>query len=278
MRKFLTIALVVVVLFGLLVPLTGCQRKVKMKTGEIVICTAGEIVEDNTKEIEVPQSKVGEYGVTTKVITCEVHGDLGALYAQAQDALAAGDLATARERLQTVIDRDPTYRKAKEQADAIDAGQTPAVDPIDDPATPGGDATPEDPAAEPTGPVVSLTKYVPDAINGYAAQGILADMASLSRQYIPTSSTADQLMIEVEQRIDAKAAEAAQAAIATEYPDARQEKTIGGHAVVAGSNGQFAAAVFTDGAVTVIVELHATGASGEGLLNDVFAVVESIAK
>ena len=43
-----------------------------------------------------------------------------------------------------------------------------------------------------------------------------------------------------------------------------------------GVRGEFAAAVFIDGPITVIVELHSTGDSGEGLIRAVYDVVESI--
>ena len=277
MKKTLSVLLAIVLVLALAVTLGGCKRKVTVTTGEITICTAGEIIEDNTEEIEVPEDEVGEYGVTTTVITCETHGSLGTLYDEAQRAIASGDLTTARERLATIVESDPTYRKAKEQLAAIDAGETPAVDAGN--ASAGGTTQPGDSGtSEPTGPVVSLVGYVPDTIDGYVAQGILADAASLSRQYIPQAATANQLVIEVEQRVDADAAKAQQAVIAGQYPDNATSREIDGKTVVAGAKGQYAAAVFTDGPLTVIVELHATGASGADLIDAVFAVVESITK
>lgn len=276
MKKSLTTLLVLALILSLPLTLGGCKRKVTVTTGEIIICTAGEIIEDNTEQIEVPEDEVDEYGVTTTVITCETHGSLGTLYDEAQRAIASGDLTTARERLATIVASDPTYRKAKAQLDEIDAGKTPAVDAGSDPAD---GTTPDDTGGEePTGPVVSLTKYVPDAIDGYVAQGILADAASLSRQYLPTSDNADQLVIEVEQRVNADAAKAQQAVIAGEYPEGATSKTIGGATVVAGARGQFAAAVFVDGPLTIIVELHATGESGTDLIEAALAVVETITK
>lgn len=280
MRRTLTWGLVLALLLVLLVPLAGCQRKVKMTTGEIVICTEGEVLEDNTREIEVPQSQVGKYGVTTKVVTCDQHGDIGKLYAEAQDKIAKGDLEGARESLAAVVQRDPTYRKAKEQLDQIDKGTKPTAD-LDTggETVDGGNGTPP-PATneEPTGPVVSLITYVPDTIDGYAAQGILADLASLSRTYIPSKASANQLVIEVEQQVNATAATTAQKTIADAYPDARSEKSVNNRQVLVGSVGKYAVAVFTDGAITVTVELHATGASGTELINDVLAVVDSITK
>lgn len=277
MKKTLTALLVLALVLSLAVTLGGCKRKVMVTTGEIIICTAGEIIEDNTEQIEVPEDEIDQYGVTTTVITCEQHGSVGTLYEEAQRAIASGDLTTARERLATIVASDPTYRKAKEQLDAIDAGKTPEVDA--GPDTTDGTTQPGDDGTDaPTGPVVSLMKYVPDTIDGYVAQGILADAASLSRQYIPTGGDADQLVIEVEQRVSADAAKAQQAVIAGEYPEGTTSRTVGGATVVAGARGEYAAAVFVDGPLTIIVELHSSGDSGAGLIEAALAVVETITK
>lgn len=290
MRRNRTLVLVLALVLTL-TPLTGCQRKVTVLTGEIVLCTAGEIIEDNTEEVQVPAGDVADYGVTTRVITCDQHGDLSALYAAAQKAIAEGDLVTARERLRTIVAADPTYRQAAKQLEDIEAGNRPAVDSgsADSGGTPGGGSTapggqtptetpPGGDTETPVGPVVSLTKYVPDTIPGYVAQGIIADLASLSRQYIPQDKAADQLFIDVEQHVNADAAVAMQKQFAAGYPNNTTSRTINGKTVMAGVNGKYAAGVFIDGPLTVIVELHATGASGAGLLDAVFAVVQVIAK
>lgn len=278
MRRTLTGILALLLAVSLALALAGCQRKVTITTGEIVICTQGEILEDNTEEIEVPQDEVMNYGVKTKVITCERHSNLANLYDEAQAAIKSGDLDKARELLATVVATDPSYRKAKAQMDAIDADRTPEPDTNDD-AADSGDTGTEDPGTEePSGPVASLTRYVPDSIEGYVAQGIVADPASLSRQYLPTGGNASQLIIEVEQRVSAQVAAEQQAVIIADYPDNSAARTIGGANVVAGARGPYAAAVFTDGPLTVIVELHSNGASGADLIEAAFAVVESITK
>lgn len=71
MRRPLSVLLVAGLLVGAVLPLTGCGRKVTVTTGEIVLCTAGEIIEDNTEQLEVPADKVADYSVTTTVITCD---------------------------------------------------------------------------------------------------------------------------------------------------------------------------------------------------------------
>jgi hypothetical protein len=289
-RRTLTLLLAVLLLASALVPLSGCQRKVTVLTGEIVLCTAGEVLEDNTEEIEVAANAVADYGVTTKVITCDEHGDLSALYAAAQKAIAEGDLVTARERLRTIVASDPTYRRASEQLDEIAAGNRPAVDSGSADAGSGGTGgtggsggtgstePTESVAEEPVGPVVSLTRYVPDVIEGYVAQGIIADLAFLSRQYLPTAKTADQLIIEVEQHVNADQAVEQQAAIIAGYPENTASKTISGKTVMAGVSGQYAVATFIDGPLTVTVELHATGGSGASLVDAAFAVVQAITR
>lgn len=283
MKKTTNLLLAVALAVAVLLLPTGCERKVTVLTGEIVICTAGEILEDNTEEVEVPASDVADYGVTTRVITCERHGDLASLYAAAQKAIADGDLVTARERLRTIVETDPSYANASDQLAKIDAGERPEVDSGDTASGDTGDSTDttdtasgDEPDDTPVGPVVSLTKYVPDTIEGYVAQGILADMASLSRQYIPLADSADQLVIEVEQQASAERAVEQQLAIIEQYPDGSGSQEINGKTVMVGVRGEFAAAVFIDGPITVIVELHSTGDSGEGLIRAVYDVVESI--
>lgn len=277
-KRAFVVVLALTLVVALVVSLGGCQRKVSVLTGEIVVCTAGEILEDNTEEIQVPEDELAEYGVTTKVTTCDKHSDLAELYEAAQKAIAVGDLVTARERLETLVDRDPAYRNAKQQLAEINKGATPQTD-SGQQTNNGGDApTGETPAETPPpqGPVVSLMKYVPDTLTGYVAQGILADPASLSRQYLPVGGSASQLVIEVEQRVDAGAATLEQQRIASAYPQSQSTRTVNGRTVMAGVNGPYAIAVFTDGAITVAVELH--GSSGASLVDAAFAVVESISK
>jgi hypothetical protein len=252
---------------------------VTVTTGEIVLCTAGEIIEDNTEQIEVPEDEAAQYSVTTTVITCEEHMDLDALYAAAQKAIADGDLVTARERLQTIVERDPNYAGASAQLAVIDAGQSPSADPITPDGTPSetpGTTPPDDTGEEPVGPVANLAQYVPDTIAGYTAQGIIADVGSLSRQYLPTGKDADQLVIAVDQMLDAATAAAEAKAISSTYTEDVATKTVGGKTVTVGVKDDFIAAAFADGSVLVVVELHATGSSASGLAEAVLAVVEAI--
>jgi hypothetical protein len=259
----------------------GCkQRTVTVKNGEVVICTAGEILEDNTEELDIPADEVANYSVTTRVITCDRHGSLADLYAEAQRLIAAGDLDGAREKLASIVDRDPTFGKAKQQLDQIDAGTTPTEDtePVteDTPATPDAPETPD--GDEVIGPIASLLRYVPDVLNGYSAQEIIVDPVILFRHYIPVSKDTDQLVISAEQTIDAKSAAAVVAEAKGTYPYNAATVDLGGKNGYFGTKGGFAVVIFTEGAVVVSVELHATKGDGKALKNVVVAVATTIAK
>lgn len=285
MRRPLSVLLVAGLLVGVVLPLTGCGRKVTVTTGEIVLCTAGEIIEDNTEQLEVPADKVADYSVTTTVITCDRHADLTTLYTSAQKAIAEGDLVAARDRLRIIVERDPTYRKAADQLAAIDGGGKPTADTGD--GTPGGTpggapggtpgGTPETPE-EPIGPVANLAQYVPDSISGYSAQGIIADVGSLSRLYLPTGGKADQLVIAVDQMVDAKAASQAASAVVADYPLNTATKQVGGAKVTVGVRDSYVVAAFADGAVLIAVELHAKSGSGSALVDAALAVVQAVSR
>ena len=256
----------------------GCkQRTVTVKSGEVVICTAGEILEDTTEELDVPADEVADYSVTTKVITCDRHGSLADLYAEAQRLISAGDLDGAREKLASIVDRDSAYRSAQQQLADIIAGKKPAADTgavADDtpatPETPGGD--------EVVGPIATLINYVPDVINGYSAQDILVDPVMLTRFYLPVSKDADQLVISAEQTVDAKTAQAAVTSAKGTYPSNAATVDLGGTTAYFGTRGAFAFVAFSNGAVVVTVELHAAQGDGNALKNVVVAVATAIAK
>lgn len=276
MRKLLVFALVAALVVA--ASLAGCkQRTVRVLTGEIVLCTAGEIIEDNTEEVEVPESEAADHAVTTRVITCDDHGGLASLWDRAQAAIAAGDLVAARERLQAIVDQDSTYRNAKQQLDDITAGRTPTA--ATGGSTGGGTVPGTAPGDEtPTGPVLNLAKYIPDVIDGYTAQGIIADPATLMRQYIPQSGNADQLFVMVEQTVDAAGAARALDAFKADYPESAKSVTVAGRQVSFGTKGSFAAAAFTDGPVIVVVELHAARGAARDLESATLAVVGIVAK
>lgn len=274
MKRFLSVCLTLSLLASA-VMLGGCkQRTVTVKTGEIVICTAGEIIEDNTKEMKVPEKDVAKYSVTTRVTTCPEHGTIASLYDDAQAAIAAGDLKTAAAKLKEVLALNPVYKSAAAQLKDIDAGKKPTKDTG---SAGGGTTTPTKPD-EPTAAVSNLVKYVPDTIAGYSAQGIIADPASITRNYVPTSGNADQLVILAEQTVDEKSAAAMLASFKATYAQSSADVTVGGSKGYFGVRDTFAFVAFTDGPVVISVELHAKSGKAADLKAAALKVAEAVAK
>ena len=256
-------AFVVVALVALAAVSSWIQPElVTVKTGEVVVCTAGEVVEDNTEEIEVPPSDVAKYSVTMRTITCPDHQGVSTLYDEAQQAIADGDLATAAEKLQQVVAADPLNKKAAEQLDQIESGKKPKPD--TDSGGGGGGSTPPAPD-EPTDAVSNLTKYVPNRIPGYSAQGVIADPASITRNYLPTSGNADLLVVMAEQTVDAKNAADMIATLKGTYPSSAGTVSVGGKKAYFGVRDQSAAVLVADGPVVVTVEIHAKKGSATAL-------------
>lgn len=271
MKRFVGVLLVV--LLAATAPVAGCARKmVTVRTGEVVLCTAGEVIEDNTKEIEVPVSEVSKYSVKTRVTTCERHQGLAGLWEAAQQALAQGDTNAAKAKLAAIVAKDPTYAggKAKQQLDEISGGGTPSSGGGSQPgtSTAGGE--------EPVGPVANLLKYVPDSLAGYTAQGIIADPASIARDYIPLSGNADLMVIMVEQMVDAKRAVAGLDAFTQTYPNDSASVTVAGKAGRFGTRPEYAAIAFADGSLLVTIEMHVRSGRPADLKPSLIKVGEAI--
>lgn len=257
----------------------GCaKRKVTVKSGEIVICTAGEIIEDNTKEQEVAVTDVAKYSVTTRVVTCDVHGSIASLYADAQKAITDGDLDAARAKLESVLAQNSNYKKAASQLEQIKAGKKPTPDgDAGGSAEPTSTATP-DPDEVPTGPIVSLIKYIPDTIAGYSAQGITADPTVITRNYIPASESSDLLVITAEQVVDAKMAATTLASLKKSYPNSGATVDLGSVKAYFGTQSEFAFIAFSEGAVVVSVEMHVASGKAVDLKSAIVKVATVIAK
>ncbi len=259
----IAIAVIAVALVGLAALSSRIQPElVTVKTGEVVICTAGEVVEDNTEELEVPPSDVAKYSVTMRTITCPDHQGVSTLYDEAQKAIAEGDLATAAEKLQQVVAADPLNKKATEQLKQIESGKKP--EPDTEPGD-GGDEPDTPTPDEPTDPVSNLTKYVPNRIPGYSAQGVIADPASITRNYLPTSGNADLLVVMAEQTVDAGNAADMIATLKGTYPSSAGTVSIGGKKAYFGVRDQSAVVLVADGPVVVTVEIHAKKGSATAL-------------
>lgn len=266
---------------ALLTGAAGCRQKtVTVRSGEIVLCTQGEVVSDTTEELEVPEDEVGEYAVTTRVVTCDLHSKLEALYAQAQKAISDGDMDAAAKALAEVLDLDPTYRDARSQLNDIDAGKTPApgsstsggaIVPGDS-NTPGGDA--------PTGPSLNLVDYMPDRITGFVGQGLIADPLVLTRDYLPeTPGAIIKLVIVAEQFKDAAGAKAeATSTLKNTYPTDWSQISIDGRTAYFGSNRSVAIVAFVDGAILVAVEGAASSGEGAALKSRLIDLAEEVAR
>jgi len=272
-KRLLSVVLTLALLSSAML-LGGCkQRMVTVRTGEIVICTAGEILEDNTKELEVPEKDVAKYSVTTRVTTCPEHGQIASLYDEAQKAIAAGDLKLAAAKLAEVLALDPAYKNAASQLKDVETGTTPKPD-----DTGSGTTTSTPNPDDTTDAVSNLVKYVPDIIEGYSAQGIIADPASITRNYLPTSGNADQLVIMAEQTVDAKAAAAMIVQLKSLYPASGASVTIVSKTGYFGVRYAYAFVVVADGPVVVSVELHAKKGKAVDLKAAALKVASAIVK
>jgi len=274
-RKILIgVAVVVVALVVLAAVSSRVQPElVSVKTGEVVVCTSGEVVEDNTKELQVPPSEVAEYSVTMRTITCPDHQDLAKLYGEAQKAIADGDLTTASEKLQQVVAVNLTYKKASEQLEQIAAGKTPKAD-TDTGTTDNAPSTTK--PDESTDPVSNLTKYVPDKIAGYSAQGVTADPASITRNYLPTSGKADLLVISAEQAVDKKSAANMIATLKTNYPSSAAKVSIGSKTGYFGVRDSAAVVLVADRAIVVTFTMHAKQGGGAALKSALLKVARAV--
>jgi hypothetical protein len=263
--------------------LAGCNRTVRVETGERIVCTYGEVVTDTVHTIEVSAADAATYHVVSKTVTCDRHKRLESLYADAQAAILAADLAAARLKLAEVVKTEPQFRNAQRQIDAIDAGATPAVD-KGAPKTPGspGSVTPA-PAGDkqPVGPVATLASWVPASLPGYTSTPILADVYTLTREYLPGGSApTDNLVVVVEQYKDAAAAAAAiRNDLARSYPASSSTLTISGRSVYFGTDSKRHAIVaWNENGVVVAIEGTPRNGGPASLRSHLSSLVTAIVK
>lgn len=258
-------------------------KTVLVRDGEVVYCTYGEVVSDTTEELEVPARKVGDYGVKTRTITCDLHSKLAALYAEAQKALTDGDLDAAKKALAEVVALDPTYGKARTQLDEIQAGKSPVAD-GGSPSTPNNSTPSDSPPSEtpgeevPTGPSVGMSIYMPDRVTGFVGQLLIVDPFVLTRDYLPEKpGSITKLVIVAEQFKDAAAASAAlNGRIKAAYPTSGATLQVGGKPAYFGAKETVSAVAFVDGAILVVLEAGATSGEGETFKTTVLNIAEEI--
>lgn len=281
----LVAALSALVLAGLVAG--GCSRTVRVETGERIVCTYGEVVTDTVRTIEVPAGKAADYRVVRKTVTCDRHKLLESLYAEAQAAILVGDLGTARVKLAEVVKIEPLFKNAQQQLAAIDVGQTPKVDASAAPASPSGSATSTPSGAapaegqQPVGPVATLSTWVPNTLPGYTSTNIIADVYTLTREYVPSKSVpTGSLVIVVEQYKDAKSAKSAiKNDLGRSYSTAASTFTVSGRSVYFGTDGHaFAIAAWNENGVVVVVQGSAKSGSGSKLKSHLASLVTAIVR
>lgn len=263
-----------------LVALPGCKKQmVTVETGEIVLCTYGEIVSDTTEEIEVPAGDVARHGVTTKVVTCDLHQKLEALYDTGEKALAEGDKKAAERAFAQIAESDPGFRDAAERLTSLRSGKDGSAG-----AGSGGSAgagaggstggssgggqgatTPSTPGEEggPVGPIANLTNYIPDRLPGFVGQRVLSDPFVLFRDYLPeTRGKMVHMAAEVEQFKDnAAARQNVDTRVRTRYDSNGQSIKIGSLEGYFGTRQNFAGLAFTEGPVFVLMEVYTTSSN-----------------
>ncbi|HEY5484320.1 MAG TPA: hypothetical protein VIK31_11025 [Propionibacteriaceae bacterium] len=285
----LIVALVALVSLAFLLP--SCAAKVRVETGERIVCTYGEITTDTIHTIEVPAADAGKYKVVRETVICPRHKLLESLYAEAQAAIVSGDMTTARAKLAEVVKLEPQFRNAQQQIDAIDAGKTPIVDTgllkpsstmtitSGTTSNPGGSASA--PEKQPVGPVASLSSWVPAVLPGYTAAPIVADVFTLTRQYKPAAGMpTDALVVVVEQYKDATAAKnAIKYDLGASYSTGTQTLSVNGRSVYFGTDGRrFAIAAWNENGVLIVVEGSSKTGKPAELKSHLSSLVSAITK
>jgi hypothetical protein len=284
MKRVLGLVLALTVAFGGLAG-AGCARTVTVRTGTHYVCTYGEVIGDDVRQLQVPAADAAKYTVVTKVVTCARHRAAEAFYASAQAAIRSGDLKTALADLTKSINLDSSFRQAPKQMTEIRAGKKPTPDgsaptpgsspKTPSPSTPGTSGAPD--APQPLGPMDNYRALLPDQIPGFKAEALKVEDLSLSRDYVPADTGRyDQLVVMVEQYSSSGAARRAMAGeIQSAYPSYAADVTVSGLKGYFGANGSGFAVVSLDkGGLLVTLELHATGAKPA----DLRTVLESIAR
>jgi hypothetical protein len=255
MKRF-TKLLGVLALLVALASAPACQRMVEVQNGTRTVDSQGRVVSENIHTVRVAADRAGAYRVTTIVLDAATEARLAGLYAQAQAAIAAGDVSLAQTKLSEIILITPDYRDAKQQSDAIKGGKKVVADSTGGAPTPPKSGTPtaSTPPAEASSALVSWT---PDNLTGFVAAKPTVDPLSVSREYTPGSGNpAKSLVVAADQyRTSTDAKSALEVNVKQRYPKNASSLTVHGHTVYFGTDGhRFAVMGFTSGAVVVALE------------------------
>lgn len=257
MKRFgsLMVALALVATLGLA---SACQRTVEVQTGTRIVDSQGRVISEDIKTLRVPPESAGAYRINTIVQDDSSNSQLASLYAEAQSAIASGNLDEAAKKLAEVIAISPSYRSAKTQADAIKAGKKVKADPKPPtPTKPSTTPTSTKPTNQLGSDSTALQVWTPDKLSGFSPVKLSFDTLSASREYIPGSGNpANTFVIVAEQfRSPADAKAALDYNIKQRYPNSSSTFSSHGHVVYFGTDGsRFAALGFTQGAVMVALE------------------------
>lgn len=258
------------------------EPMVTVKTGKMVLCTQGEVVSDDTREVRVPADEVGRHGVKTEVITCERHARLAALRAEVEKALKAGDLAAARVSLEEIVELDPSDGGSAAKLQQVVAGKKPTSgstdDPPDDDRNPNVDSNdPHDDGPDP-GPVGSLMGYVPDNLTGFVAQAVVADPFVLWRDYLPVKpGKVEALVVMAEQHgTEQEVREVITRDVESYYPDGSADVTVAGKAAYFGTRDSLAVLALADGSVRLVLEMQCSDDEPTALRSTIIKTAEEI--
>jgi soluble cytochrome b562 len=254
---------------------SACQHTVRVQTGTRVVDAQGRVISESVKTVTVPASEAGKY----RVVTVAQESKLAGLYDEAQRAIAAGDLTTAKAKLTEVVTISNTYKKAKAQLDSINAGKKVTADTGSGGSTGGtGGTTKPPPSKEPTASPTGLARWTPDVLSGFSAGKMQLDPLSVSRQYTAQKGALAQLVIYAEQfRSSSEARKQLALQVKQRYPVSPDTVEINGRTVYFGTDGQsFVAAGFTDGAVMVAIEGLPASDKRSGLMEQLVSVVEQL--
>lgn len=295
-KRVLAIVAAVVVIGAVAFGIFTMQNRVEVQAGTRVVCSYGHVISEDIQTLRVPASEVAEHRVVTTSELCDRHAKLEALFGEAQEALEAGDVKKAEAKLAEIVALDPAFSRAKEQLDAIAAGNTPQ--PVGGSTGSGGSGStgssggsggtggstappaPDNPGEGYLGgPIGSLIKWLPDEISGYTAQRPAVDVLSIAREYKPDSGSATfSLIIVAEQFRSAKDAEAAlEKQIKSVYPKDASTMTVKGRTIYFGTDGRrYAAAGLADGAVMVALEMTPNSGTPKDLKPALEAVLNQL--
>ena len=276
MKRLLSLLAVLVLGTALL---SGCTRMVKVETGTRYVCTYGESLGSDIKQIEVPEKTAASYHVTTKTTTCSRHLQAEDLYLKAQQALKSGDMKKAQTELAAVVALDAGFKQASKQLGDIKSGKKPNPDPGFKPATPGTPATTstppgggKQPGSDGSNPAMDAYRdMVPDVLAGFTAEPITAEAVTLTRSYVPKDKARfDQLIVTVQQcQTPAEATRVRDHEIKPSYSANGASPTVAGLQGYFGTSAQnFAILSLVNGSVLVSLELHATGTKPASLRSD----------